>query len=490
MKLHTQKSQATNRKSVLSCALTLVSITLLSSCSMPHDYTMPPVKSAQEYEFSKTIKAMPARDWPNDMWWERYQDPQLNQLIEEALEESPTMHIAEARLKNAAGIARQIGALQKIQVSAAASASLTKVSYEYQSYMPPENLNDYGSLLLDFAYEFDFWDKNKASVAAATSELAAAEAEQAASKLLLSTSVANSYAELARLHVNLETVNEALDIRRQTVELLTKRYEKGLENKGAVSQATSAEASVEAELLRLQESIELQKNAIAALLGKGPDRGNTITSPGIQLADDFGLPPDTGVNILGHRPDVAAARLHAEAAGQRIGVARAQFYPNVSISAFIGLQAFGLDNLFKSGNDAENIGPALYLPIFSGGRLQGQLTSAEATYEQAVSVYNATLVQALHDVADAVTSTRVLDARIQKTQQAVEAAHAAHQIANNRYAGGLARYLDVLTAEDALLESERALANLESRAFNLDIALIHALGGGYQLKHSEFNKDI
>lgn len=485
MKLNTKRNQGFKMiKGALLRTLILISLALLNGCSLPHDYAMPQVKSIQDFKYSQLFKEIETIDWPNDNWWKRYHDDQLNQLVTEAINDSPTIHIAQARLKNAIGIAQQIGAIQKIQVGLAASASLTKVSSEYQAYMPPENWNDYGSLTLNFSYEFDFWGKNSAIVAAATSQLAAAEAEEAAARLMLSTSVVNSYAELARLYANHKTVQAALSMRIKTVELLTKRYEEGLETQGAIQQASSAAASVEAGLLALQESIELQKNAISVLLGKGPDRGKTIISPNIQLTGAFGLPKDAGIGLLGHRPDVAAARWRVEAEAAGIGVAKAQFYPNINISAFIGYQAFGLENLFKSGNDAGNIQPALYLPIFSGGQLEGQLTSAEARYEEAVSSYNATLTQALHDIADVITSTKALGARIDKTREAVKAARSAHQIASNRYKGGLARYLDVLTAENALLMSERALVNLESRAFALDIALVHALGGSYRKNQS------
>ncbi len=462
------------------CAVAVAGAVLLGGCSMPSDYTMESVKSAEELGYTQTFKDIQAMNWPNDVWWTRYQDAQLDLLIQEALKDSPTLRIAESRLKHAQGIAQQIGAIKKLQVGAGATASLTKVSYAYQAYMAPEYWNDYGTVTTNFSYEFDFWGKNKAAVAAAASDYAATEAEHASTRLMLSTSVANAYAELARLYANLDTVEAAVRVRQKTVELLTKRFDNGLETKGAVSQAKAAAASVEAELLGIKESVELQKNALAALMGKGPDRGRTINRPSVQLSDTFGLPEDLGVGLLGHRPDVTAARWRAEAAAQRIGVARGQFYPNVSLSGFIGFQAFGIDNLTNDGNDAGSIGPAIYLPIFNGGRLEGQLTSAEADYETAVSSYNATLTNALQEVANTVTSTKALDAQISKTKQAVEAAKDAHQIASNRYKGGLARYLDVLTAEDALLNSERALVNLQSRSFNLDLSLVHALGGGYE----------
>ncbi len=474
--------------SVKGCLVAITSLSLLGGCVTPSDYGVPEVKSVQSLSYQQSFKDIQSIDWPGDTWWMRYDDQQLNRLIETALAESPSIKIAEARLRNAQGIAQRIGAIKKVQVGLNASASESKVSYQYQAYMPPENWNDYGSVTLNFSYDLDFWGKNKNEVAAATSDLAAAQAEEASARLMLSTSIANSYAELSRLYMNEDTVSAAVDIRRKTVDLLTRRFNSGLETKGSVSRAKAAQASVEAELLSIQEMIALQKNAIAALIGVGPDFAKTISRPQINLNQTFGLPTDLGIDLLGHRPDICAAKWRAQAAAQRIGVAEKNFYPDVTLSAFVGYQAFGLDNLTRTGNDAGSIGPAIYLPIFSGGRLEGQLDSARAGYELAVSTYNQSLSDALHQVADVVTSTTALDAQIQKAQEAVEAAKESHQIASNRYRGGLATYLDVLSAEDALLNSERALANLQAKAFSLDLSLIHALGGGYNNTQSEVAK--
>lgn len=435
-------------------------------------------------QYAQTFADKDAIRWPTSAWWQRYQDPQLDRLIEQALVSAPTLKLASARLAEAKAVAKQVGAADMPQVGAAASVSESKVSYRYQAYNPPRNWNDYGSLTLNFSYDIDFWSKNKSAVAAASSQLAAAKAEQAAAKLMLTTAIANAYAELARLYANLDTVQAALNVRQQTFELLRQRFDNGLENRGTVSQAKAVANSAEAEVLAVQESITLQQHALAALLGQGPDAGLTIKRPAIELQHTFGLPEHAGAGLLAHRPDVTAARWRAEAAAYQIGVAKAQFYPDVSLSAFVGVQAFGLNSLFDSGNDAGSVGPAIYLPLFSGGRLEGQLSAAEAGFDQAAASYQQTLTNALNEVADVLTSTQALDGQIAATQAAVDAAEVAHQIASNRYKGGLATYLEVLSAEDRLLGSKRALVNLQSRAFSLDLALVHALGGGYQSQQS------
>jgi len=155
------------------------------------------------------------------------------------------------------------------------------------------------------------------------------------------------------------------------------------------------------------------------------------------------------------------------------------FYPNVNLAAFIGVQSLGLDMLTNSGSSIGSVGPAISLPIFNGGRLQGQLRGADADYAEAVANYDRTVVQALQDVADAAVSQKALGGQIVKTGEAVDAAREAWRIQNNRYTGGLSTYLDVLSAEDSLLSNLRVQTDLQSRSFTLDVALVRALGGGY-----------
>jgi outer membrane protein TolC len=164
----------------------------------------------------------------------------------------------------------------------------------------------------------------------------------------------------------------------------------------------------------------------------------------------------------------------------RIREARAAFYPSVNLAGLIGMQALGIDTVFKSGSDFGSVAPALTLPILDGGRLRAQYRGAESNYKAAVAQYDGTLVQALHEVADAAASQRALGQRLDRARAAERAAQAAWTVANNRYRGGLATYLDVLAAEDSLISTRRAVASLQTRAFSLDVALIRALGGGFR----------
>ena len=230
----------------------------------------------------------------------------------------------------------------------------------------------------------------------------------------------------------------------------------------------------------LDEQIAVARNRLAALVGAGPDRGMAIEAPRAVTDKTFALPANLAVDLVGRRPDIQAARARAEAAGRRIKVAKAGFYPNVNLAAFIGVQSLGLDMLTKSGSDYGQAGAAISLPIFSGGRLEGAYRGARADYDAAVAAYDQTLIQALQEVSDAAAGERALGVRLAQARAARAAAEEAYRIAGMRYKAGIASYITVLTAEDAAVIQRRSVADLEARALTLDAQLVRALGGGFR----------
>ncbi|AKU12742.1 outer membrane multidrug resistance lipoprotein [Azoarcus sp. CIB] len=438
-------------------------------------------RPASDYATAAAFDA-PALAWPADRWSSAYQDPQLDALVDEALTGSPDMQAAVARVRRAEAAGQVAGAALLPQVSAGVSVTGDRLSSNYLTpkAMTPDGWNDYGRATLDLRWELDFWGKNRAGLAAATSQLDASRAEHAQARLSLAAAVAADYAELARIFAVRDTVARSVEVRRKTLTLFSERFDNGLETTGSVNEARARLAGVEGELLALDEQIGLQRNRLAALLGAGPDRGLAIGRPAVQLSNDFGLPAELATDLLGRRPDIVAARLIAEAQAHRIEQKKAEFYPNVNLAAVIGVQSFGLDMLTQGGSTIGSVGPAISLPIFTAGRLQGELRGAAAGYDEAVANYNRTVARALEEVASAGLSQKALTAQLNKGQEAVTAAGEAHRAASDRYAGGLANYLEVLFAEDTLLGSQRNLATLQSRAFAVDVALKRALGGGYR----------
>lgn len=458
-----------------------VAAVLTGCASLPDAQPRAPLGSQAAFASARSFAA-PSRDWPAANWWQAYGDEQLNALIAEGLAGSPSVAIADARLARARSFQTSARGSLAPQISAGTSVTEQKQSYNYLSpaAMTPQGWNDYGRSSLDFSWELDFWGENRAALAAATSDAVAASADADQARLSLASAVASGYAELARLYSALDTATAARDLRVKTAGLFAKRFDNGLETKGGLRQADSRSAAAVADVLAIEEQIALQKNRLAALLGAGPDRALGIARPTIDFTRGFALPATLSVELIGRRPDLVAARLRAESAARRIHVYRAQFYPNVNLSAFIGVQALGLEMLNESGSDIGSVGPAITLPIFNGGRLRGQLRGAEAEYAEAVATYEQALAQALQEVADAAVSQRALRPQIEQVGVAVAAAREAWRVQNNRYEGGLATYLEVLSAEDYLLSNLRIQADLASRSLALDVALNRALGGGYQ----------
>jgi NodT family efflux transporter outer membrane factor (OMF) lipoprotein len=466
-------------------ALALLIALALGGCAeLPALDQLGAVKPANEYQSGKSLAA-PASEWPTECWWQAYGDPQLDTLVDEALRDSPDMAGVLARLRRASALVETSNAALLPQVSANASVTDQKLSYNYLTprSATPTGWRDYGQATVNLNWEIDFWGKNRAGLAAATSQLAASRAEFAQARLTLAASLAANYAELARLFAARDMADRSVEIRSRTVSLFSERFENGMETRGSLNEARARLSVAQGDQLSLNEQIGLQCNRLAALLGAGPDRALTIKRPAINLKSNFGLPAELATDLLGRRPDVMAARLQVEAQMHRVDQKKAEFYPNVNLSGFIGLQSLGLDTLARSGSVFGSIGPAVSLPIFTAGRLQGELRQTAATYNETVAGYNSTLVHALEEVASAGLSMKALAAQLGKGEEAVAESSEAHRIARNRYEGGLAGYLEVLSAEDLLLNNQRNLADLQSRAFSLDVALKRALGGGYRYDH-------
>jgi NodT family efflux transporter outer membrane factor (OMF) lipoprotein len=436
---------------------------------------------------SKEVFLAPRGNWPTDRWWSKYDDFQLDQLIAEALQESPSLKVAQARLRRAQAVGQVAGAPLLPQLGLEAGAGVQRLSYNYLT--APEGVvrgwNDVGQVAFDMRWEIDFWGKYRAGLAAATSEIEARRAELAQAELILTTSLASSYAELARLYALKDTAERAVKVRARTQSLFAERQLHGLETNASVLEAQAKEAQAQTESLFLAEQIALQKNRLASLVGAGPDRGLQIRRPDAVLQKRLSLPAELAAELIGRRPDVVAARLQAQAQASLVKRREADFYPNVNLAAIIGLQSLGLNVLGQSGSMYGRAGPAISLPIFTGGRLQGELLGARAEFDEAVAAYNNTLIHALQQVADVVTSYRALNGQLMQAERGLTAALKANQLASGRYRGGLSSYLEVLVSEDIMLTSLRVVTELRARNFMLDVALARVLGGGYQSNQTE-----
>ena len=457
---------------------------LLAGCAaVPNLGDKPGLRPASSFATDHSFAA-PVADWPQDRWWEAYGDPQLSALIDEALKTSPTLAQAQARLRSAGAQADVQRAAEFPSVSLSAKALESEQSRNmgqppfFQPFLP-KGFKDYGRGSVDASYDLDLFGKNRAALAAAVSEAAASRADAAQSRLTLSAAVAQAYGDLARLGAERDAAAESVKDRRESGELVAMRLKNGLDSRAELKQAEAATPTSQAELESLDEQIILARHKLAALVGAGPDRGLDIAMPRPGAVKAFGLPADLAANLIGRRPDIVAARMRVEEAARKIAVARAGFYPNISLTASIGQEALGLRFLTQPASQIGAFGPALSLPIFEGGRLRAAYRGSRADYDAAVAAYDQTLAQALQDVADTAASIRSAQRQLAARREALAAGEAAYKVARLRYEGGLSTYVAVLSAEDSLIAQRRALADAEARAFSLDVALVRALGGGF-----------
>ncbi len=418
--------------------------------------------------------------WPSSAWWQRFGDPQLDALITEALAGSPGIGGAQARIDRAVALAASSGAALAPQASA--SADITRQHFSANGIFPPPIAGSWHTqtqLALNFSYELDLWGRNRAAYDAALGQVKAAEVDAYAMGLLLSSSVARAYAQLGRSFEQLDLAQATLAQRQAIFDLIRQRVGAGLDSDIELKQAEVSIPAARARIAQLEEEIALGRNLLAALLGQGPDRGLAIARPHIQ-AQSISLPSALPADLLGRRPDVVAQRWRVESARRDIDAAKGQFYPNVNLSALVGVQSISFSKLLSSGSEVPAFGPALRLPLFDGGRLRGNLAARDADYDLAVEQYNQALIDALREVVDQLASLRSVDAQRVQLDRGLATARQAHELALARYRAGIGSYLQVLAAEAPLLEQQSLQANLRAHELELSISLIRALGGGFE----------
>jgi multidrug efflux system outer membrane protein len=421
--------------------------------------------------------------WPNPLWWKRYGDSQLDALEEKALAASPSIDEAHKRFSTAVrtiDVARAAGG-----ASIQANAQVQRQRLSEHGLIPSQFLGftwyNQGDLSLQFQYDFDLWGKNRAAIAAAVDEAHAAEAERSAASLMLTTAVADTYfswqADQARLALAGETV-AALERSRL---LAAKRVARGVDAPDTEHQADKQIAAAREAQAGYAGSAPIRLAALAALLGIAPAELPKL-EPRPLPAIDAALPGDVGIDLLARRPDIAASRWRVEAALRRVDEARAEFYPDISLGAMVGLSSIDLDKLMTSGSRVAGFGPALHLPVFGQDRLHAAYGVSQAQLDAAASQYDAAVVDAARDVSTQALSLNQIEARRRERAQQLEATTRLRETAAARVRRGVADDRSLLAAEAAVLEQRDAAAALDAQAISTQIALTKALGGGYRLK--------
>ena len=464
-------------------AVLAASLSVLTACA-PDLGPKSQVWPIGDYAATKVFTVNPI-DWPALDWWKAYNDPVLTGLIDRALKTAPDLKAVQARLTEALAARESAAAKLYPTLSAKGSIEETGVAVnfpgtpsEFKQFLPSD-AQPFTQLSANLSYELDFFGRNHAAVAAASSQAKAAEFELAAARLQLSAAVATAYANLILAKTDREAAAEASRLRESSRTLVADRQRNGLETRAEYSQSDAVRESSEVDLIAATGAELEARYALAAVVGVGPDAFLDLKPSDNLIVTPIGLPQNLAADLIGRRPDVAAARLRVEAAAQREKVARADFYPNINLVGSALALSITPQDIFTHNVELVQVGPAVTLPIFDGGQRSGALRNARGEYEEAVANYDKAVVDALHQVSDAITIRQGAQASIDHAKKGLAASQDAYNLATMRYKAGLTTYLTVLTDENSLVASRKQLDDLQAQAIGADVSLIRALGGGF-----------
>ena len=459
---------------------------LLAGCASTEGLsTQGQLRDADSIAIGKSLgnANLSAANWPSERWWSTFGDAQLGALIDKALAASPALDAADARTRKAIAQAGLADAARKPSIGAGAQIAGLQIPETLAGAEIGGDFNVANLLTLNLKYNPDFWGVDKAKWQAALGNARASEVDAQAARLQLASNIARTYVALAQAFDLQDAANAEAARSDALVKLNQQRIKAGLDNTIALNQNQSVSASARQQAQAAQQQIDALRNALAALVGAGPDRGLAIARPQLSTPDASApslLPSD----LLARRADIVAARWRVEAAQHGIDASKAAFYPTINLSAMVGLAAGNLGDLFGSDALLINGGPALTLPIFEGGLLRNQLMGSNADYDLSVANYNQTLLNAIREVADALQAARALDAQIASTRIARDTAAQAHALVMQRHRAGLSNRLDVLAAQKPLLQFDQQLAALDAKRRSASIDLDQALGGGIAIEAS------
>ena len=420
-------------------------------------------------------------EWPDAQWWKQYSDPMLDQLIEKALQSGPSVAITETRVAQAQNLVNVVAGQQGVQVAAYANAARQRLS-DYGMF-PPKFLgfNWYNQMDLGVRahYSFDWWHKQRETLSATLNEAQIAHAERTLAAQQLSTAVATAYFGWQSDQAQLQLVMQQLDVFNKRKQITEARIASQLEPKDGLHALEIELAALNVTLTSIETSASLRRVLIAGLIGINPDELSVFAVNNLP-ATPRQIPTQVSIDLLARRADIEVSRLHIEAAQHRLNVASAEFMPDISINALAGLSSIEVENLFKTGSATPSVGLALHLPLFDAKRLKAQLGVRATQLEQAIVLYNTTLINAAREVGiQAIVKQQLVQSQAERQLQ-VTSAQQLVAIAQQRKEQGLSDARPYLQALQNLYQQQSAITTLQAQVVDADLALISALGGGYR----------
>jgi NodT family efflux transporter outer membrane factor (OMF) lipoprotein len=471
----------------------VVSMLLMSSCAWipqgdkPAEFLKTPaMKQALSHPGREPVAS--AGHWPPERWWMEFGSAELNGLMDAALKDNIGLKVAAARLRQAQAMVRVEGARLLPFLDAAAGMEVGRFSeHGYNVALRGEDFVSAFINPLSLRYQFDFWGKNRAALDASLGESAAERAEQAGTLLHLTGAIARSYIHGMALRQQLELAQDMAKLRRDLLSMDQVRLKLGLDSGDLVKQANIELEQINKREAGIRVQLDIQRNLLARLIGKGPDSTQKLFTDTFISSKKMRLPAQLPLELLGQRPDLASTLHRAEAAAQRVKVAKASFLPTVDLTAFAGLNALRLSKgasslanlLFSGSSFSYGVAPGLRLPLFEGGRLRGELSAQRAEYDVAVELYNETLLRAVQEVADSLSRWRETSALLEAQDRTLSSQQESLGFTQVRFRSGLDDRRAMLSRQHAVLDQEYALRTLEADKLLALVDLMEALGGSY-----------
>ena len=456
---------------------------LLAGCSVAPPYKPPavPVPAAWKLESPWQV-GRPDDAAVRGPWWQGFADPQLDALEAQALAASPTLEAAAARLAQARGNVDVARSAQLPSLSLADRVNRFRISSDrpLTNYAVPNSStvqNDFG-VSLSVAYEADLWGRIRSGVEAARASAEQSAADFQNTRLVLTADVATNYFNLRELDIELDVLAQSIALQRRALDLAAARHQLGATSGLDVAQQQSLldTTLTQVDLLRKQRA--QFEDALAALVGQ--------PAPSFSLAPEAGrrsappVPLALPSQLLQRRPDVAAAERAMAAANAQIGVARAAYYPSFVFNPSYGVDSRLISRLFDAPSILWSLGVSVTQPLFDAGRTDANVAIAQAGYQLAAANYKRTVLTAFQEVQDGITGSAALDRALAQAQRAEVSAQRVLQLANDRYEGGAASYLEVITAQQSLLTAQRQVAQILGQRLLATVFLVKALGGDWQ----------
>lgn len=413
-----------------------------------------------------------------DQWWTAFGDRQLNQLVDLGLRQSPSLDIAGARIVAAQAMLETEKAAFLPQVGVGGEVDRQQLSQNYIFVPGMPIYTGYGLVNASLNWSLDIWGKQKKYYDAAKNQAKAAQVSYKASELLLSTTIVRVYFDYDRVTQAQVLYTRDAEVKKGLYQIAKDKQKAGLADAFMINQRKVDYESAQVNLSQAILSKQMIQHQLAALVQEGPSWGERLPSPALKL-EGLNLPEVIPANLLERRPDLQALLSQIDVAKLQLEGAKLEYLPDINLAGFVGVQSFGLSQLFASKSQQFSIGPAISLPIFDGGLINANITGKEANRNQAIANYQEQLVQALREVADGIGAMQSSQANYVSYSNAYQSAKTNYEITRSRSDVGIGSKESLLAIEQAYIVQGQNIAEAKAKILTANVVLVQALGGSY-----------